>query len=36
MVLLINLFFHRIEDDEDIERKLENVEMNPKEKCVIQ
>jgi Bivalent Mical/EHBP Rab binding domain len=25
-----------IEDDEDIERTLENVEINPKEKCVIQ
>jgi Bivalent Mical/EHBP Rab binding domain len=25
-----------IEDDEDIERTLENVEINPKEKCIIQ
>lgn len=30
-----NNFFFRIEDDEDIQRKLVNVDINHKEKCSI-
>lgn len=32
----MNIFYFRIEDDEDIERKLVNVDITSKEKCVIQ